>query len=162
GMPLTKFHFYTYTLILAALLLTFSIGLVRLVAEQAREQPGVLQFMAVVGLCTGVTVAPQGGGGGASLANTMFPAPPPGMLAFYLDDERRQTLTALIIWFVAANAVIGIGERIAGVNLFVFSNIGDTEYFRATALLGHPLENAFVTSSVMFLIPAMSWPPMRK
>ena len=73
-----------------------------------------------------------------------------------------RALTALIIWFVAFNAAIGVCERLAGVNLFVFPNMGGVEYFRATALMGHPLENAFITSSIMFLVPAMPWTALRK
>ena len=162
GMPLFKFHFYTYTLLLAALLVMLAVGLIRFLHEQAIEQPGVLQFAAVIVLCAAITIIRQGVGGVANMANTMFAAPLAVMLAFYLDDERRQTLTALIVWFVACNAAIAVCERLAGVNLFVFPNMGGVEYFRATALMGHPLENAFITSSVMFLVPAMPWSASRK
>lgn len=157
GMPLFKFHFYTYTLLVALVLLAFAAGPVRLVSEQAFAQPGVLQFALVIVLCAAITILRQGMSGVANMANTMFAAPLAVMLAFYLDEGRRMKLTALIIGFVAVNAAIGVGERIAGVNLFVFPEMGGTEYFRATALMGHPLENAFVTSSVMFLVPAMPW-----
>ena len=162
AMPLFKFHFYTYTLLLAALLVTLAVGLIRFLHEQAIKQFGVLQFAAVIVLCAAITIGRQGVGGVANMANTMFAAPLAVMLVFYLDDERRQKLTALIIGFVACNAAIAVGERLAGVNLFVFPNMGDTEYFRATALMGHPLENAFITSSVMFLVPAMPWSTLRK
>ena len=162
GMPLFKFHFYTYTLLLALMLVALAVGLIRFLSEQAIEQPGVLQFAAVIVLCAAATIVRQGVGGVANMANTMFAAPLAVMLAFYLDEERRQKLTALIIWFVVVNAVIAVGERLAGVNLFVFPSMGGVEYFRATALMGHPLENAFITSSVMFLVPAMPWPAWRK
>jgi hypothetical protein len=161
GMPLFKFHFYTYTLLLALLLVMLAVGLVRFTSEQAIEQPGVLQFAVVIVLCAGLTIIRQGVGGVANMANTMFTAPLAVMLAFYLDVERRRTLTALIIGFVTFNAVVGVCERIAGFNLFSFPGMGD-EYFRATALMGHPLENAFVTSSVMFLVPAMPWSTVKK
>ncbi|HZP07718.1 hypothetical protein, partial [Methyloceanibacter sp.] len=35
GMPPFKFHFYTYTLLIALVLVTFAVGLVRFVSEQA-------------------------------------------------------------------------------------------------------------------------------
>lgn len=162
GMPLFKFHFYTYTLLLAVLLVTLAVGLVRFISEQAIEQPGVLQFALVIVLCAAITILRQGMSGVANMANTMFVAPLAVMLVFYLDEERRERLTALIIGFVTVNAVIAICERAAGVNLFVFPEMGGVEYFRATALMGHPLENAFVTSSVIFLVPAMPWSTLRK
>jgi hypothetical protein len=162
GMPLFKFHFYTYTLLLALLLVTLAVGLVRFVSEQAIEHPGVLQFALVIVLCAAITILRQGMSGVANMANTMFAAPLAVMLAFYLDEERRERLTALIIGFVTVNAAIAVCERVAGVNLFVFPEMGGAEYFRATALMGHPLENAFITSSVMFLVPAMPWSTLRK
>jgi len=161
-MPPFKFHFYTYTLLIALVLVTFAVGLVRFVSEQAVAQPGVLQFAAVIVLCAAITILRQGMSGVANMANTMFAAPLAVMLAFYLDENRRLKLTSLIIGFVAVNAAIGVCERIAGVNLFVFPEMGGTEYFRATALMGHPLENAFITSSVAFLVPAMPWSVARK
>jgi hypothetical protein len=162
GMPLLKFHFYTYALFLALLLVTLAVGLVRFTSEQAIEQPGVLQFAAVIVLCASLTIIRQGVSGVANMANTMLTAPLAVMLVFYLDEERRRKLTAFILSFVTVNAVVGICERIAEFNLFVFPDMGGTEYFRATALMGHPLENAFVTSSVMFLVPAMRWSMVKK
>jgi hypothetical protein len=62
---------------------------------------------------------------------------------------------------VAVNAAIGVVERVAGIH-FIFSDLDKFEHFRATALLGHPLENAFITSSVMFLAVAMPWSAWKK
>jgi hypothetical protein len=157
GMPLFKFHFYTYALLLALVLVTLAVGPVRFVSEQAVEQPGVLQFAVVIVLCAGVTIIRQGVGGVANMANTMFAAPFAVMIAFYLDEARRERLTTLIIGFVTINAAIAICERVAGVNLFVFPAMGGAEYFRATALMGHPLENALITASMVFLVIAMPW-----
>lgn len=162
GLPLLKFHFYTYTLLLALALVMLAVGLVRFVSEQAVEQPGVLQFAAVIVLCAAITILRQGMSGVANMANTMFTAPLAVMLAFYLDEQRREKLTALIIGFVTVNAVIAICERAAGVNLFVFPEMGGAEYFRATALMGHPLENALITASMAFLVVAMPWSVWRK
>ncbi len=162
GMPLLKFHFYTYMLFLALLFVVACIGPLRFVSEQSTEQFGATQFAIVVLFCAAITIARQGTGGVAYMVNTLFAAPLVVMLAFYLDERRRERLTAMIIGFVALNAAIAICERLVGVNVFVFPNLTDTQYFRATALLGHPLENAFVTSSVMFLVPAMKWPAWRK
>jgi hypothetical protein len=162
GMPLLKFHFYTYALFLALLLVTLAVGLVRFTSEQAIEQPGVLQFAAVIVLCASLTIVRQGVSGVANMANTMLTAPLAVMLVFYLNEERRRKLTALIIGVVTINAALAICERFASTNLFVFPNMGGFEYFRATALMGHPLENALITASMVFLVVAMPWSVWRK
>jgi len=162
GMPLLKVHFYSYTLLIALLFVVACVGLVRFVSEQAVKRPGVLQFAGVVALCAIVTIFRQGIGGVAYMVDTLFAAPLAVMLVFYLDEERRQRLTAFIIWFVTFNAVIGVVERVVSVHLFMLGDSANFEYFRATALMGHPLENAFITSSVMFLVVAMPWSAWRK
>jgi hypothetical protein len=162
GVPLLKIHFYSYTLFLALLFVLLYVGLVGFLAEQCVERPGVVQFAAVVVLCATITIARQGIGGVAYMVDTLFAAPLGVMLAFYLNDERRQRLTAIIIYFVTLNAIIGIAERLVSVHLFNFPQFNHFDYFRATALMGHPLENAFITSSVMFLVPAMPWSAWRK
>jgi hypothetical protein len=96
------------------------------------------------------------------MMDTLFAAPLAVMLVSYLDADRRRFLTSGLIGFVTFNALVAIGERIAGVHLFNLPSIDQVEYFRATAFLGHPLENGFITSSVMFLVPAMPWRVSRK
>ncbi|MGH6737156.1 MAG: VpsF family polysaccharide biosynthesis protein [Methyloceanibacter sp.] len=161
GVPLFKIHFYTYTLALAFAFVVAGAGLVRFMSQQIAERPGVIQFAAVVCFCAVITLSRQGMGGVAYMADTLLAAPLAVMLAMSLDEERRRRLTAFIIYFVTFNAIIGIVERIAGLNL-LFVDLNDALHFRATALLGHPLENAFVTSSMMFVAVAMPWPAWRK
>ncbi len=161
GNPLLKIHFYSYTLFLALAYVVASMGLVRFTAEQVVARPGVVQFAGVILLCAVITIWRQGIGGVAYMVDTLLAAPLAVMLAFSLDDERRRKLTSLIVYFVTFNAVIGVIERIAGVH-FIFTELDKFEYFRATALMGHPLENAFVTSSAMFLAVAMPWSAWKK
>jgi hypothetical protein len=162
GNPLLKIHFYSYTLALAALYVVACAGLIRFFSTQIIERPGVVQFAAVVMLCAVVTIARQGIGGVAYMVDTLLAAPLVIMLASYLDAEKRQKLTALIICFITFNAAIGIAERVAGINLLYFLELKDAEYFRATALMGHPLDNAFAATFAMFLSLAMPWSAGRK
>jgi hypothetical protein len=162
GMPLLKIHFYSYTLFIALAFVFACIGPVRFASEQIAARPGVVQFACVVVLCAMITVARQGVGGVAYMVDTLLAAPLAVMLAFYLDEERRRKLTALIIYFVTFNAIIGVAERLTGFKLFHFPDLEEVSFFRSTALMGHPLENAFVTSSVMFLVLAVPWSAWRK
>jgi hypothetical protein len=161
GNPLLKIHFYSYTLFLALAYVAASMGLVRFTAEQVVVRPGVVQFAVVIMACTMITILRHGIGGVAYMVDTLLAAPLAVMLAFSLDEERRRKLTSFIVYFVTFNAAIGVVERLARVH-FIFTDLDKFEYFRATALLGHPLENAFVTSSAMFLALAMPWSAWKK
>ena len=162
GNPLFKVHFYTYTLFVALAFVVACAGLVRFTAQQVAERPGVVQFAAVVALCVVITISRQGIGGVAYMVDTLLTPPLAVMLALSLDEERRRKLTAFIIYFVVLNAAIGIVERVAGVHFLMFGELDTSSLFRASALLGHPLENAFITSSVMFLAVAMPWSAWKK
>jgi hypothetical protein len=161
GNPFFKIHFYSYTLFLALLLVFACMGPVRFVSKQMQSHPGVIQFALVIMLCTAVTVALRGVGGVAYMVDTQFAAPLAAMLVFLLDENRRRKLTTLLIYFVTLNAAVGIVERLANVHLFIGKDF-DSEYFRATAFLGHPLHNALITSSMMFVVLAMPWSAWRK
>ena len=158
GNPIFKIHFYSYTLFLALMFVVACVGPVRFVAKQ---RPGVIQFAVVIVLCATVTIANRGVGGVAYLVDTQFAAPLAAMLVFSLDELRRRELTKLLIYFVTLNAAVGVVERLASVHLFIGVDF-DSEYFRATAFLGHPLHNALITSSMMLLVPAMPWSVWRK
>jgi hypothetical protein len=162
GSPIAKIHPYSYTLIVAALFVCLCVGPIRFLAEQWCARRGVLQFAAIIAFCAIATVMRQGIGGVAYMMDTLLSAPLAVMLASYLDAKRRGFLAGAIILFVTFNALVGIAERLAGVHLFALPGIDQVEYFRATAFLGHPLENGFITSSVLFLVPAMPWRISRK
>jgi len=161
GNPLFKVHFYSYTLFLALALVVACVGPVRFTAKQIELRPGIIQFAAVIALCTAVTILRHGIGGVAYMVDTQFAAPLAAMLVFSLGEQRRQKLTTWLIYFVTFNAAIGIVERIVSIHFFIGLDF-DSEFFRATAFLGHPLHNALITSSMMFLVPAMPWSAGRK
>jgi hypothetical protein len=161
GNPLLKIHFYSYTLFLAFAYVVATAGLVRFTAQQVVERPGVVQFAGVVTVCAAITIWRQGIGGVAYMVDTLLAAPLSVMLVMSLSEDRRRKLTAFIVYFVTFNAVVGIVERVLSVH-FIFTSLDKFEYFRATAFMGHPLENAFVTSSVMFLVVAMPWSAGKK
>ena len=161
GNPIFKIHFYSYTLFLALVLVVACMGPVRFVTKQIESHLGVIQFAAVIAFCAAVTIIRQGIGGVAYMVDTQFAAPLAAMLVFSLDEHRRRKLTTFLIYFITLNAAVGIVERIVSVHFFINEDF-DSEFFRATAFLGHPLHNALVTSSMMLLVPAMPWSAQRK
>ena len=75
-----------------------------------------------------------------------------GLIVLQAPSERRPVVFWIVLGLSACNAVIGIGEAAVG-NRLVPYMAGDKllveEFFRATALGGHPLTNALRTAVLM-------------
>jgi hypothetical protein len=72
---------------------------------------------------------------------------------------RQRQLLMLLMALLMANAVLAIGEFMAGkrlIPLFPLLERAEEDYFRSSALLGHPLANAL---TVIVLLPAMELLP---
>ena len=78
-----------------------------------------------------------------------------GLIVLQAPVERRPVVFWIVLALSALNAVIGIGEAAVG-NRLVPYMAGDKllveEFFRATALGGHPLTNALRTAVLMFVV----------
>ncbi|MBK7542719.1 MAG: hypothetical protein IPI57_13265 [Candidatus Competibacteraceae bacterium] len=78
-----------------------------------------------------------------------------GLIVLQAPSERRPVVFWIVLGLSACNAVIGIGEAAVG-NRLVPYMAGDKllveEFFRATALGGHPLTNALRTAVLMFVV----------
>ena len=76
----------------------------------------------------------------------------PAILALLLSQislDKQALLFRIVIACVMLNAVVAIGEALAGAPL-IGANYSD-KYFRATGLLGHPLNNALITAPAVLL-----------
>ena len=63
------------------------------------------------------------------------------------------------------NALIGIGESITRLRIFPFDpdwEVLSQEYFRASALMGHPLNNAVLTAVSIFILLSLRMPTLLK
>ncbi|MBL8258940.1 MAG: VpsF family polysaccharide biosynthesis protein [Candidatus Competibacteraceae bacterium] len=78
-----------------------------------------------------------------------------GLIVLQAPLDRRPAVFWIVLWLSAANALIGIGEAAAGDRLVPYM-AGDKllveEFFRATALGGHPLTNALRTAVLIFVV----------
>jgi len=78
-----------------------------------------------------------------------------GLIVLQAPMGRRPVVFWIVLWLSVANALIGIGEAAAG-NRLVPYMAGDKllveEFFRATALGGHPLTNALRTAVLIFVV----------
>ncbi|MGO4781688.1 hypothetical protein AB4084_39990, partial [Lysobacter sp. 2RAB21] len=74
------------------------------------------------------------------------------LIASRLNDAQLRGIFRLIVVLVVVNAAIGLAEAVFQHHLVPYTVAGGVpvieDKFRATALLGHPLENALLTSLV--------------
>ena len=111
----------------------------------------------------GFAVTLHGFNGIAYLVDTFVA---PGFLAILISKAPARFLRRLFVWMLAlllANACLGIAEARMHWHLFpyVMDGIPITEdYFRATALEGHPLRNAMLSGLAILAVSAAPWPVM--
>ena len=106
--------------------------------------------LAGVSLLCALALSLDPGNTGLSYLLDTFTAP--AILALLLTQisrEKRALLFRIAIACVTLNAVVAIGEALARAPL-IGAPYSD-EYFRATGLLGHPLNNALITAPAVLL-----------
>lgn len=86
------------------------------------------------------------------------------MVRYHSLTGSRWTLN-LFIFCAIINAITGIIEAIYQVRLFEFDPdwvVLHEEYFRASAFIGHPLNNAIFTVIALFILLALDYKPITK
>jgi MFS family permease len=88
--------------------------------------------------------------------------PAVGTFALLLHSRQRQRqMLVLIMSLLLLNAVLAIGEAATGRRLFPLppfrEDYIEEKYFRASALMGHPLVNAFTSIALMPAIGTLPW-----
>ncbi|MEM7619009.1 MAG: VpsF family polysaccharide biosynthesis protein [Pseudomonadota bacterium] len=154
GSPIFKIHIGSYIIMLAFVYLMLSRGIVSVIVEQFQKQFLYTQFAGVVLIIAMIMTYSQGTSGLAYLIDTLFIPPLALMLAYYLTNEQRYRLTQGLVLFVFINAMVAISERVLSTNFYPMPwTFGGT--FRASAFLGHPLNNALITTGFVFIIAAL-------
>jgi hypothetical protein len=94
-----------------------------------------------------------GASGSAFFIDTLMMPAAMALVLLRLDAARLRGLFRLLLIAVIANAGLGLAEAALQQHLVAYTVAGGVpvieDKFRATALLGHPLENALVTSIVL-------------
>jgi hypothetical protein len=151
---LTKIHPATYLMVAAALAgLGSRGGVARWAARIATESPGVMVFAAAVVLLFLHVVAVQHLPISAIVDTMALP-----ILVFALlataDPASKPPIALLLHLFIAVNAVIGLVEYGSGWRLVPLYDIDGKPLYdwRSTALLGSPLNDAFVTGCWMVVL----------
>ena len=159
GSIVLKVHPGTYLLLAAILVFLLQGNPIRIAGRAARESPAHAAFLVVVLVLIGYVLARFGATGSAFLLD-LYVAPV--LMAILLARFRpRQSARLLlaIIGVLALDAAIGIAEYATGVRLTPYLVDGKPvaeAYFRSTALLGHPLQNALAVVTALMIVPAMT------
>ncbi|TAD89558.1 MAG: hypothetical protein EAZ99_09180 [Alphaproteobacteria bacterium] len=163
GNFLMKMHPGTYIMSGMFGLLALALNPVRfIVLLWDRQGPGLVYTVCSILLFIWVVVR-HGTSGTAFMIDCLIV---PGLLALsmaMLTDQNRDRLYITVMVLMGINAVIGIGEFLTRTRLtpFTIDGVEVVEpFFRPTALLGHPLQNALMTSMAFFTLPALRDRPL--
>lgn len=155
GNPLLKIHPGTWVLLIGGMLYGFSRGYGTLLFNVLYYQRPAAAALIVTIVLMFYAVTLWGIGGAAYLVDTYFFAIVALILASQLNRRQCATLFKLITLIVGVNCLIAIGEYLTRTH-FLPNPATGTRFFRANALMGHPLNNALITISValtVFLAP---------
>lgn len=154
GSPLTKVHPMTYLAVLAFLSAAISRGNpLAYLAESVERFPGTAYFIVMLVFMILWTLLIQRQPL-TSLIDTFLPA---ALFIFLISDltaKQHRILTILIHIIMNANAFLGVFEVSTGWRLTPITLEGSVVEWewRATAFLGHPLENALMSSIYLVMM----------
>lgn len=161
GSPLAKFHPGTYCLLFAWLVALASHGnpVEALGWQFARHRLLTGYFFCMVLVFFWVLYR-HGVSGIAAIVESLW-APAIGVFALYLlAPNRQRQIIPLVGLLLAVNALIAIAEFLTGTRFG--PQVDETgfveEYFRASALLGHPLNGAQIFVSLLPVLTLLHWP----
>jgi hypothetical protein len=159
GNFLIKLHPGTYMLLLTLVLVALARNPVQLITLFFRARPATATYAVVIVGLFAVTLAAFGPSGTSYMIDCLVMPSFFVLMIMLLEPESQDRLFRWVLLLVAINATIGIFEFLTKTRVTPFLVNGEEqveEYFRATALLGHPLQNALMTSMALFALPALS------
>jgi hypothetical protein len=119
------------------------------------REPLLALNLAVMVSCLGWVLLRHGTSGAAFIVDTHWLPSIAAFALLHFDDRRRAFLLKLLLLLIAANALLALGEYAAKERLTPLFLQGPNggfsveDHFRSSALLGHPLENAMITATLL-------------
>lgn len=162
GTPILKIHPGSYLLMAAFVTLAATKGVISFTLTRARSEPWVFQFFLITLFIALYELAKFGMSGLAYMVDALIIPPLTLMLLYYAAPKQRLGLTTLILNILFFNSLMAIAEFIVKIHFLPAGPLEGADYFRSTALLGHPLANALMTAPMLPLLFLMNWPVSRK
>ncbi|MDE1900764.1 MAG: VpsF family polysaccharide biosynthesis protein [Alphaproteobacteria bacterium] len=122
-------------------------------------------FMLMIYIAILVFWAVRGPGGVGMILDTHIGMPIAALVFSYAPPSMRRRITLWFVAIVAVNSAIGIGESFTHLRLLPFDpswEVLKQDYFRASALFGHPLSNAVITAVTLFVVIDLPLHPFLK
>lgn len=151
GSPIQKIHLYSYIILLSVGVLFSSQGLKNTLGSLGRFSNIWLLSMLCLAFVILYGLAKYGTSGMAYLINTFLSPLLIFPLLARLDRKQLINIIKLIAYLILINSLIALVEY-ALQNRFVDVGFSSFSYFRSTALMTHPLNNALITVSVAILL----------
>lgn len=147
GSSILKIHTYSYLSMGAFTFLLFRIGLFNLVKSLNELRKAWLLAIASILAVILYGFMRFGTSGLAYLIDTIFIPLILIPVVYRLSDSAKVQLQALLGYLLFLNSCIAIIEFVLGQSI-VAVEIGSFSFFRSTAFLAHPLNNALITASL--------------
>jgi hypothetical protein len=154
GPMIAKLHPGTWMILAGFGLLLSSYGHpARVAGGLLWAQRSVAVYCACIALTFVYSVGRYGPSGAAFIIDTLMMPAICALCVRMASAGHRHTLLKIVIGIVAVNTVIGMAESMLQYRLIPLRLGGQPEiiedYFRPSALLGHPLNNALITATVL-------------
>jgi len=161
-----KIHAGSYFCVTAYLLLLFRdgnplVGFIR----QSRAYSLLMSYFVTTMFALLYSTVRYGPGGSAFVIDSLIMPAVCGLVVLDYHSVAQRRLLYLIFGVVYFNAAIAIGESLMQTHLihYTIAGLSVTEpQFRATSLLGHPLNNGLVTAPIAIITLALRIPALYK
>ncbi|KQA21382.1 membrane protein [Vibrio metoecus] len=151
GNPILKIHVYSYFTMIVFVVFSFRFGCLNLF-----KQLGELSKVWCLAMISIMSVIFYGfmrfgTSGLAYLIDSIFIPLLLVPLILGLSSSAKDSLLSLLAYLIFLNACVAIAEFVLGQSI-VAVEIGGFSFFRSTAFLAHPLNNALITASLSLLL----------
>jgi hypothetical protein len=162
GFPILKIHPGSYLLMATFAALAFAKGAIPFTLARARAEPWVFQFFLITFLVALYELMRFGMSGLAYMVDALIIPPLALLLLHFASPQQRLSLAKLIINFIFFNSLMAIAEFVLKTHFLPAGPLEGADYFRSTAILGHPLANALMTAPLLPLLFLLNWSINRK
>ncbi|WP_019276014.1 VpsF family polysaccharide biosynthesis protein [Vibrio coralliilyticus] len=151
GSPLFKIHLYSYLILMGFGLIFLFDGMKGI----AQRLGSYYRFWLIALACNVFVIlygfAIHGSSGMAYLVNTFLAPVLIVPLLAHLNDNQKSFLLKLIAYLILLNSLVAVMEYMLHFRL-VKVDFQEFSFFRSTAFLTHPLNNALITVSIALLV----------
>lgn len=151
GSPLLKIHIYSYMIMIGVCIFLLKYGFKGYLEVLGNYRSAWLTSFFCISFVICYGLYSQGLSGMAYLVDLIFSPLLFVPLVMSLTRVQKELILRLLAYLILFNACIAILEFAAG-QLLIPTDFSDFSYFRSSALLGHPLNNALITASLTMLL----------